>query len=151
MSGAAMSGAHGDSPAGTSGASGAAAKDSPERAVPGDADELRQEIERTREQLGETVDQLAAKADVKQQARDKAAELRTQARDKAAGLRTRIQARATGLASRTGQLAAQAQGTVAQGAGRAPRPPRPIGRGAAAGGVLLVGYLVIRRRRSATS
>ncbi|HEX9065409.1 MAG TPA: DUF3618 domain-containing protein [Streptosporangiaceae bacterium] len=34
-------------------------------AAPDDEDALRQEIERTREQLGETVGQLAAKADVK--------------------------------------------------------------------------------------
>ena len=33
------------------------------------ADELRQEIEQTRQSLGETVDELAAKADVKTRAR----------------------------------------------------------------------------------
>ena len=42
---------------------------------PVDEAELRQEIERTREQLGETVEQLAAKTDVKGRARAKAAEL----------------------------------------------------------------------------
>jgi cobalamin biosynthesis Mg chelatase CobN len=113
----------------------AAAAGSTGRAVPDDPAELRQEIERTREQLGETVDQLAAKADVKKQAQDRAAELRT-----------RIQARAAGLASRAGQLATKAQGVVGQGAARAPRPPLPIVVGVAAGGVLLAGYLVIRRR-----
>lgn len=44
-----------------------------EPAVPGGEQELRQEIEQTREWLGETVEQLAAKADVKAQARAKAA------------------------------------------------------------------------------
>jgi CHASE3 domain sensor protein len=39
---------------------------------PDDPQELKQEIERTREQLGETVEALAAKADVKAQARAKA-------------------------------------------------------------------------------
>jgi ElaB/YqjD/DUF883 family membrane-anchored ribosome-binding protein len=126
-----MSDTHGD---GTAGVHGTADGGRPEPVAPSDPDELRQEIERTREQLGETVDQLAAKVDVKQKAQDKAAELRTQ-----------MQARATALASRAGQLATQAQG-----AGRAPQPPLPIVMGAAAGGVLLFGYLIIRRRRSAT-
>jgi hypothetical protein len=39
------------------------------------ADELRQEIEQTRQSLGETVDELAAKADIKARARAKAAEM----------------------------------------------------------------------------
>ena len=41
----------------------------------GDARELEHEIEQTREQLGDTVEQLAAKADIKRLARAKAAEL----------------------------------------------------------------------------
>ena len=40
-----------------------------------DVQQLEQEIEQTREQLGETVEQLAAKADVKRRARAKAAEV----------------------------------------------------------------------------
>ena len=39
------------------------------------APDIQQEIARTREHLGETVDELAARADVKARARDKAAEL----------------------------------------------------------------------------
>jgi hypothetical protein len=39
------------------------------------AEELHQEIEQTRQRLGETVDELAAKTDVKARARAKAAEL----------------------------------------------------------------------------
>ena len=41
--------------------------------------EIQQEIERTRERLGETVDELAAKADVKARARAKAAEMKARA------------------------------------------------------------------------
>jgi Protein of unknown function (DUF3618) len=41
--------------------------------------EIQQEIERTRERLGETVDELAARADVKARARAKAAEMKTRA------------------------------------------------------------------------
>lgn len=43
--------------------------------VPEEEQELRSQIERTREQLGQTVEQLAAKADVKSMARGKAAKL----------------------------------------------------------------------------
>ena len=39
------------------------------------AEELRHEIEQTRQRLGETVDELAAKADLKARARAKAAEV----------------------------------------------------------------------------
>ena len=47
------------------------------------APEIQQEIERTRERLGETVDELAAKADVKARARVKADELKAKAQVKA--------------------------------------------------------------------
>jgi hypothetical protein len=43
--------------------------------VPDDPDQLRQDIERTREQLGETVEALVAKTDVKAQAKDKVGQL----------------------------------------------------------------------------
>jgi hypothetical protein len=82
---------------GTSANTGRPSDDGPKTAAaapraPGDPQELRQEIERTREQLGETVEQLAAKADVKGMAQVKAAKLSGrvkaktgQAWDKAAG------------------------------------------------------------------
>jgi hypothetical protein len=41
--------------------------------------EMQQEIERTRTRLGETVDELAAKADVKARARAKATEMKARA------------------------------------------------------------------------
>ena len=41
--------------------------------------EIQQEIDRTRERLGETVDELAARADVKARARAKAAEMKARA------------------------------------------------------------------------
>ena len=44
-------------------------------------EELRREIERTRRELGETVDALSHKADVKEQARLKKDELRQRAND----------------------------------------------------------------------
>jgi Protein of unknown function (DUF3618) len=43
--------------------------------------ELEQEIERTREHLGDTIDELAGKADVKARARARATEIRARAAD----------------------------------------------------------------------
>jgi Protein of unknown function (DUF3618) len=54
------------------------------------AEELHQEIEQTRRRLGETVDELAAKTDVKARARAKAAEAKVLTRAKAAELSGRV-------------------------------------------------------------
>jgi hypothetical protein len=54
--------------------------------VPMRAPEIQQEIERTRERLGETVEELAAKADVKARARDKVASVKAKAKTRAAEL-----------------------------------------------------------------
>jgi len=69
--------------------------------------ELRQEIERTREQLGETVEQLAAKTDVKGRARAKATELAGRARKTAAQARTQA---ATQVSTVREQLAGKTAG-----------------------------------------
>jgi hypothetical protein len=52
-------------------------------APPDDPQQLAEEIERTREQLGETVEQLAARADVKARAQDKASQLTRRLKGKA--------------------------------------------------------------------
>jgi hypothetical protein len=54
------------------------------------AEELQQEIDQTRQQLGETVDELAAKADVKARAKAKAAQTKELARAKAAEVSGRV-------------------------------------------------------------
>ena len=54
------------------------------------AEELHQEIEQTRQRLGETVDELAAKTDVKARARAKAAEAKVLTRAKAAEVSGRV-------------------------------------------------------------
>ncbi len=54
------------------------------------APEIEQEIERTRERLGETVEELAARADVTGRARDKVAGVRAKAQDKATELSGRV-------------------------------------------------------------
>jgi hypothetical protein len=54
------------------------------------AEEIHQEIEQTRERLGQTVDELAAKADVKGRARATVAEARTRVQATAAGVSGRV-------------------------------------------------------------
>lgn len=95
-----------------------------------DAQQLREEIERTREHLGETVEQLAARLDVKGRARAEAAELTD--RVKRAG--TRARQAAPGYAKR-----ALAQGTKKA---REQRVPLSV-----AAGVILAVFLVIWQRR----
>lgn len=46
-------------------------------------EEIRRDIERTREQLGETVEELAAQTDVKRRAQAKAEDVKTRARSNA--------------------------------------------------------------------
>ena len=52
--------------------------------TPPSAPDIQREIDQTRERLGQTVEQLAAKADVKTRAQAKVAEVKTRARVKAA-------------------------------------------------------------------
>jgi Protein of unknown function (DUF3618) len=54
------------------------------------APELQQEIERTRERLGATVDELVAKADVKSRARARAAQARARAQGRVAAVSGRV-------------------------------------------------------------
>jgi Protein of unknown function (DUF3618) len=54
------------------------------------AQELQQEIDGTRERLGHTVDELAARADIKARARATTAQAKARARQKAAGMAGRV-------------------------------------------------------------
>jgi hypothetical protein len=140
-------------------------------AGPDDVQQLEAQIERTREQLGATVDQLAAKVDVKSRARAKAAELAERAKAtgqaglaKAAELAGRAkatgqagQAKATELSGRaTGAAKSVTTGireqastermrqVAAKGASTARERPVPL---AVAAAVLVAAYLVIRQWR----
>jgi hypothetical protein len=62
--------------------------------VPENEQELRAEIERSREALGETADQLVAKADVKGRAKAKAGELAGRVKSKTARTRAAVAGRA---------------------------------------------------------
>lgn len=145
-------------------------------AAPDDRKQLEAEIERTREQLGETVQELVARVDVKSRARAKAAELtgamrsRTlQARQNAAARAASVRGQVAGKTASARQKAMSAGGTgkdqfrsrvaavggpaweatpgqvrqaVTKGANGARERWVPI---AVAAGVLIVGYLAIRR------
>jgi hypothetical protein len=88
--------------------------------------EIQQEIERTRDHLGDTVEELAARADVRTRAKAKAAEMKDLAAGAATSLRERRQAHA--------------------GQGRHEAPRRwPFA--AAAAGVVVIGSVLVRRRR----
>jgi Protein of unknown function (DUF3618) len=84
--------------------------------APDDAGQLEREIELTREQLGETVEQLAAKADVAGRARAKAAEVSGQVKAKANQARQEAAARAGSVRSQlAGKTAAAQQKAVSAG------------------------------------
>jgi hypothetical protein len=85
-----------------------------------DPEQLRREIEEIRRELGETVAQLAHKADVKAQVREKADEMKAVAQ------------------RRTPETARDGAQQVATGARQHPMP-------LAVGGALFVGFLVGRR------
>jgi len=95
---------------------------------PASAAELQQEIERTREHLGQTVEELAAKADVKSRARAKTAEVKSRARVKTAEVKRK---------------AADASGQVR----RSQMVQRRWPLAAVAAGVILIGSIAVWRRR----
>jgi ElaB/YqjD/DUF883 family membrane-anchored ribosome-binding protein len=92
-----------------------------------DTEALRREIERTRAELGATVEALSHKTDVKAQARAKADQAKLQAREKAE--QAKVQAREKAELAKT-----QAQ----------EKPAIPLAAGI---GVAIVALLLIRRKR----
>jgi Protein of unknown function (DUF3618) len=77
-------------------------------------EEIQQEIEQTREHLGRTVEELAAKADVKTRAQAKVADVKTRARVTAAEATERV--RRNQAVRRDWPLALVAAGLLAMGA-----------------------------------
>ena len=137
--------------------------------APGPADdpqELQEEIERTREHLGQTVEALMAKVDVKARAQDEASRLigrlkaravqarqqavartyqaRHQVADKAAGPREQVAEAAAGISKVTPAPVKQAAGNAVATA-RQRRTPLLAAIGAVGAG--LVGWLLFQRWR----
>jgi chorismate mutase len=96
--------------------------------------EIQQEIEQTRERLGETVEELAAKVDVRASARQKVAEVKAKTQVKAADVKARTQVKAAELTQRV------QQSQVVQR-----RWPLAV-----AAGVLVAGSVAVWRRRRKT-
>ena len=82
-------------------------------------EEIQQEIEQTRERLGQTVEELAAKADVKTRAQAKAADMKARARVRAAEVSEQV--RRSQAVRRDWPLALIAAGILVMGAALARR------------------------------
>jgi ElaB/YqjD/DUF883 family membrane-anchored ribosome-binding protein len=106
-------------------------------------DELRGEIEETREELGDTVDALAQKADVKAQVRRVADEQKAKARATQQRVRDRVSSVGGG---RGGDAGEQAKTALANLSERASTQPLPYLGGAAAAGLVL-GMLLRGRKK----
>ncbi|GAA0461627.1 DUF3618 domain-containing protein [Streptomyces stramineus] len=106
--------------------------------------ELRERVEHTREELGRTVEALAAKADVKARAQEKKAEIKEQAADKAAQVAEQVRE----TAARAGQLAAdKTPEPVREKAGQAVTMARANRNPLLAVTAALAVFLLIRRSR----
>lgn len=90
------------------------AEAAPEGMVPGSEQELRREIEQTRERLGDTVDLLVAKTDIKGRAQAKIAGLAGRVRGKSAPARSKAADRAASARSQVAgkSLMARQKATV---------------------------------------
>ena len=136
--------------------------------VPDDPEQLRQDIEKTREQLGETVEALVAKADVKAQGKEKVGQLTDRVKGSTAQAKEQLttktqdvkQAAATNGAPAKEQFQARATAVGGKVRDVTPEPvqraarhaaartsPRQASIVAAAVGVVILGIIVIRRRR----
>jgi Protein of unknown function (DUF3618) len=105
----------------------------------GNPDLIREDIERTRGDLGQTMDELAAKADVKTRARQAADQAKAQAREKVVG-------RAHSMQHQSEELAHKAT----EGMQHARRRPAPMAAAAtAAGAAAAAGTIIFLRRRRA--
>jgi ABC-type transporter Mla subunit MlaD len=72
-----------------------AGKSEGQASAPSTEADVREDIERTRQQLGETAEALAAKADIKARARQKATQLKEQAATRAAQVKEQAATRAS--------------------------------------------------------
>jgi hypothetical protein len=140
-------------------------------AAPGDdPQQLEAEIERTREQLGDTVQELAGRADVKNRARARAAEARRNAAARAGSVRSQVASKTAAARHKVTSVGADRKDQLRTRAAAVGAPvweatPEPVRRAvtkgangarerwvplAVAGGVLIAGCLAVRQwsRRS---
>ncbi|MEU4716481.1 DUF3618 domain-containing protein [Micromonospora purpureochromogenes] len=106
----------------------------------GDAEALREEIRRTRVELGETMELLAARADVKARLRESAGQAKERMREQAAQTVARVRGQAAQKAD-VARTQASEKGAVVR---RNPTPWATVAAGAVAAVVVL---LIVRGRR----
>jgi ElaB/YqjD/DUF883 family membrane-anchored ribosome-binding protein len=99
-------------------------------------EEIRADIEETREQLGETVEALTEKADVKHQAKLKVDETKERFSRKAEDAKARVSSASPD----------QARSAATNAASTARRRPLPFAAGAAFAAGIAIGLLIARRR-----
>ncbi|HEY0696409.1 MAG TPA: DUF3618 domain-containing protein [Micromonospora sp.] len=112
-----------------------------------DPEALREEIQRTRAELGETVQALAARADVKARVRQSAEETRARVRQSAEETRARVRQRLGLAGERMREQTGQVRSSVYDAGASARRNPAPwavVALGALAAAVVL---LLARGRR----
>ncbi|SBT39624.1 DUF3618 domain-containing protein [Micromonospora narathiwatensis] len=117
----------------------------------GDVEALREEIRRTRVELGETMELLAARADVKARLRESAAQAKGRMREQAAQTMARVRGQTAGQARFAREQAAgkirlaRAHGQGQGGSVR--RGPLPWAAVAAGAVATMVVLLIVRGRR----
>lgn len=113
----------------------------PRPELPPDAsvDQIQADIEQTRKELGETVDGLSAKADVTGRAKQKISDTQAGIADKATHAKEVV-------AEKAHAVQATARDAVTDESGAVKRSV-PVGALIAAAGILVLGVLVVRRRR----
>ena len=113
--------------------------------APSDPRQLRAEIERTRAELGDTVQQLAAKADVKARAKQAIGDATGQVKQQFADVKGQAAQAAGVVAERASTAKQQLADSDLPVAARRPLPLAAIGAAAVAAIVVLI--VVARRRR----
>lgn len=121
--------------------------------TPSDPDQLREEIARTRAELGETVQSLAAKADVKARAKDAAAAAGDRARQKVADVSGKAAQTAAVVKDQAVDAVTKSSTAVREKLAdrdmsvptRQPLPWAVLGAAAVLAGVVI---FIVRRRRS---
>lgn len=103
-------------------------------------EELREQVERTRDELGQTVEALAGKADVKAQVKERVATMKEQAASASAQLREK-----SGQAARL--VREKAPDPLVEKAGQGAEAARANRVPLLAGGALLIAFLLVRRSR----
>ena len=104
-------------------------------------EEIRSDIEATREQLGDTVGALAAKTDVRAHVTNSAEEAKQRAREKVAEARTKVSAANDDVLRKAGEVSPEtATSAATQAAQKARENPLP----AAVAGAAMAGFLLGR-------